>query len=120
MPKIDKVSWGKVKVDGKNYHQVLMIGDEVTERETDKLHQLFGTTHQMGDWEKEKLMTNQPAIILVAIGWSGLVKIDDDFKQKLMAKKIELETVLTPQAPKRYHQLTQEGKRVNALIHTTC
>jgi len=120
MPKIDKVSWGKVKVDGKNYHQVLMIGDEVIERESEKLHQLFGTTHQIGDWEKEKLMANKPEIILVATGWSGLVKIDDDFKKKLAVKEIGLETVLTPQVAKRYHQLVQEGKRVNTLIHTTC
>jgi hypothetical protein len=120
MPKIDKVSWGKVKINGQNYHQVLLIGNEVFERESDKLHQLFGTTHQIGDWEKEELMKNQPEIILVAAGWSGLVKIDDDFKKQLATKKIQLETVLTPQVKKRYQDLVSAGKRVNALIHTTC
>jgi hypothetical protein len=120
MPKIEKVSWGKVKINNKNYHQVLIIGEEVMERKDKKLHQLFGTTHQIGDWEKEKLMNHQPDVILVATGWSGLVKIDDDFKKKLALKKIQLETVLTPQVGKRYQQLVTDGKRVNALIHTTC
>lgn len=120
MPKIDKVSWGKVKVNGKTYHQVLIIGDEVLERESDKLHELFGTTHRLGDWEREKLVSGDPEIILIAAGWSGLVKIDEDFKNKLKEKKIELQVVLTPQVVKRYNQLVKEGKRVNALIHTTC
>ena len=120
MPKIEKVSWGKVKVDGQEYHQVLIIGNEVLERESDKLHRLFGTTHVIGDWEKKKLFSSNPEIILIAAGWSGLVKIDEEFRNKLKEKEIELQTVLTPKVIKRYNQLVQEGKRVNALIHTTC
>ncbi len=120
MPKVDKVSWGKVKVDGRDYHQVLLIGDEVIERESDKLHDLFGTTHRMGDWEKKKLVSGKPEIVLVATGWSGLVKIDEDFRKELGKGKVKLETVLTPKVVKRYNQLVQEGRRVNSLIHTTC
>jgi hypothetical protein len=120
MPKIDKVSWGKIKIDGQNYHQVLIIGKEVIERESDKLHEFFGTTHRIGDWERKKLLAKSPEIILVATGWSGLVKIDEEFKKELKKKKIELQTVLTPKVVKRYHQLVEEDKRVNALIHTTC
>lgn len=120
MPKIEKVSWGKVKVDGQDYRQVLIVGDEVLERESDKLHELFGTTHRLGDWEKEKLLSGNPKIILIASGWSGLVKIDEDFKNKLKEKRIELQVVLTPKIVRRYNQLIEEGKQVNALIHTTC
>lgn len=120
MPKIEKVSWGNVKVDNKTYHQALIIGDEVLERESNKLHDLFGTTHRIGDWEKEKLLSGNPEIILIATGWSGLVKIDDDFKNKLKEKEIELQTVLTPKVVEQYSQLVKEDKRVNALIHTTC
>lgn len=120
MPKIDKVSWGKVKVDGKEYHQVLIIGNEVLERESDKLHELFGTTHRIGDWEKERLLSGNPEIVLIASGWSGLVKIDEEFKNKLKEKDTELQAVLTPKVVEYYNQLNKEGKRVNALIHTTC
>ncbi|HUV42914.1 MAG TPA: MTH938/NDUFAF3 family protein [Patescibacteria group bacterium] len=120
MPRIGKVSWGEVKIDGRNYHQVLIFGDQVIERRSDKLHELFGTTHQIGDWEKEKLLSGNPEIILVATGWSGLVRLDDGFKKELEKRKIELQTTLTPGVVKRYNQLIKEGKRVNALIHTTC
>lgn len=120
MPKVNKVSWGKVKVDDKDYHQVLLIGDKVFERDGDKLRELFGTTHQIGDWEKKELVSGSPEIVLIATGWSGLVKIEDDFKKELAKRKIVLETVLTPKVVKRYNQLIEEGKRVSALIHTTC
>lgn len=120
MPKINKVSWGKVRIDGQGYHQVLLVGDEVIERESDKLHELFGTTHQIGKWEKEKLLSGDPEIILIASGWSGLVKIDEEFKNRLKEKDIELQVILTPKVVERYNQLIKEGKRVNALIHTTC
>ena len=120
MPKVNKVSWGKVKVDGQEYHQVLIIGDEVLERESDKLHRLFGTTHVIGDWEKKKLFSSNPEIILIASGWSGLVKIDEEFKNQLKEKNIELQVVLTPKVVERYNQLVKEDKQVNCLIHTTC
>lgn len=120
MPKIEKVSWGKVKVDGKIYHQVLIIGDEVFERDKPKLEALFGTTHQLGDWEKEKLVAGKPEVLLVASGWSGLLKIDPEFEALIRKKGIELRVVLTPKVISEYNQLLEDKKRANALIHTTC
>lgn len=120
MPKIDKVSWGKVKVDGKEYHQVLIVGNEVLERDKPKLENLFGTTHQIGDWEQEKFLSNQPEIILIASGWSGLLRVDDKFKKKVEDARIELRVVLTPKVVGEYNRLVEEGKKVNVLIHTTC
>ncbi|PJE69207.1 hypothetical protein COU96_00940 [Candidatus Shapirobacteria bacterium CG10_big_fil_rev_8_21_14_0_10_38_14] len=120
MPKIDKVSWGKVKVDGRQYHQVLIVGDEVMERDKPKLKKLFGTTHKIGDWEQEKLLSDSPEIILIANGWSGILKVDEEFKRKIESAGIELRIVLTPKVIKEYNLLIKEKKQVNALIHTTC
>lgn len=120
MLKIDSVSWGKVKVDEKEYHQVLIVGNEVVERDKLKLENLFGTTHQIGDWEQEKLLSNQPEIILIASGWSGLLRVDDKFEKKVEDAGIELRVVLTPKVVSEYNRLVEEGKRVNVLIHTTC
>ena len=118
--RIEKVSWGKVKIDGKTYHQVLIVGSEVFERDKPKLETLFGTTHQLGDWEKEKLVAGNPELILVASGWSGLLKIDPEFENLVRTKEIELRVVLTPKVISEYNQLLKDKKRVNVLIHTTC
>lgn len=120
MPIINSVSWGKIKVDGESYHQVLVIGDQVFEREDEKLHQLFGTTHQIGEWEQKKLLSGDPEIILVANGWSGILKISEKFKAQILKVGIELKVVLTPKAVREYNQLVKKGKHVNALVHTTC
>lgn len=120
MPKIDKVSWEKVEVNGREYHQVLIVGDEVLGRDKPKLERLFGTTHEIGEWEQEKLLSNNPEIVLIAAGWSGVMKVNEEFKNQISKLGIELRTVLTPKVIGEYRRLVEEGKRVNALIHTTC
>lgn len=120
MPKIDSVSWGKVKVDGKEYHQALIAGDKVIERDKPKLETLFNTTHEIGDWEQKLLLSSKPEIILVASGFSGILKVKDSFKEKIARAGIELKVLLTPQVVDEYNRLITQGIKVNALVHTTC
>ena len=118
--KINKISWGKVKVDGKDFHQVLIVSDKVVERDKPKLETLFSTTHKIGDWEQKLLLSENPEIILVASGWNGLLKVDEEFKNRVVKQGVELEVVLTPMVVGEYNRLVTEGKRVNCLVHTTC
>jgi len=120
MPKINKVSWGKIKVNGKQYHQILIVGEKVFERDKPRLESLFGTTHKIGEWEQEKLLSGEPEIILIASGWSGILKVDKKFAHKIAQKGAVLQVLLTPKAVAEYNRLVGLGKRVNALIHTTC
>ena len=120
MPKIDQVKWGNVWVDKKKYHQVLIIGKKVLERDSKKLRELFNTTHEIGDWEKKLLVSGKPEIILIANGWDGVLKVRPEIKKEIKDKGIELKVLLTNQAVEEYNRLTREGKKVNALIHTTC
>ena len=120
MPKINSVFWGKVKVDGQGYHQVLIVGNKVIERDKSRLKTLFNTTHEIGDWEQKLLLTGEPEIILIASGFSGILKVKDSFKQKITGAGIELKILLTPKAVDEYNRLVAAGSKVNALIHTTC
>lgn len=120
MPKIDSVSWGKVRVDGQVYHQSLIIGDKVIERDKPKLETLFNTTHEIGEWEQKLLLSGKPEIILIANGFSGVLKVKGGFKEKVFQAGIELKVLLTPKSVDEYNRLTAAGSKVNALIHTTC
>lgn len=120
MPKIDKLSWAKIKVDGKDYHQVLLVGDKVIPRDVNKLNKLFGTTHGIGNWEKEELLSNKPEIIIIGNGWSGVLKVEEEFKEKCKKAGIDLRILLTQSAVAEYNRLIEKKKKVNALIHTTC
>jgi len=120
MVKIDQIGWGKVKINDQLYHQVLIIGQKVEERDGRRLKKLFGTTHQIGKWERQKLFSGQPEIILIASGWSGLLKVDQEFKKQALKLGIKVEIFLTSQIIKKYNQFIKNKKRINALIHTTC
>lgn len=120
MVKIEKVSWAKVKINGQTYHQALIVGEKVLERDKDKLQTLFGTTHEIGDWEQKELLSGRPSVILIASGWQGVLKVKENFQNKIKAKGIELKVVLTGRFLKEYQSLIKKGIKVNGLIHTTC
>lgn len=120
MIKINKVSWSKIKVNQQVYGQVLIINQQPQERDRSSLKQLFGTTHRISPIEQKQLLSQNPEIILIASGWRGVLKVSQEFKDKLKQKGIELKVVLTPKVVREYNQLVVQGRKVNALIHTTC
>lgn len=99
---------------------MLIINGQILERDSDKLSRLFGTSHQIGDWEVEKLLEQNPEIILIGTGQSGMLNVDQNFYEKVKDKDVEIITDITPKAIKIYNEKIKEGRRVNALIHTTC
>lgn len=127
MVRIDKVEWGKIEVNGQEFRQVLIVGNKVWERESEKLQQLFDTSHKIGDWEEELLFSGKPEIIIIGNGFDGVLEVSEKFKARLAARQvqssklgIELKILKTPPAVGEYNRLIGEGKKVNALIHTTC
>jgi hypothetical protein len=120
MPHIDSTQFGEVEIDGKKYSQVLIVGDSVVERDYEKLQGLFGTSHKIGDWETETLLKENPEVIIIGTGQDGKLEVDESFLEKMKEKGIEVIAGITPEAIKAYNEKRKAGKRVNALIHTTC
>lgn len=117
---IDSTEFGSVTIDGKKYNQVLIIGDSAMERDYDKLKELFGTSHKIGDWEVEELLKQAPEIIIIGTGQSGAMEVEKEIIDNFKNKEIEVITAKTPEAIEIYNQKIKQGRRVNALIHTTC
>lgn len=120
MIKIDSTGWGSVVVNGQKFDQVIISGEKVIRREVEKLEKLFGTTHQIADWEIEELLSGNPEIIILSSGQGGVMKIADEVLEKLSKSGAEIKILLTSQTISEFNRLTSEGKKVNALIHTTC
>ncbi|PJE57687.1 MAG: hypothetical protein COU82_00605 [Candidatus Portnoybacteria bacterium CG10_big_fil_rev_8_21_14_0_10_38_18] len=120
MPHINSTEFGEITIDGKKYGQVLIIGDSIMERDYEKLEKLFGTTHRVGDWERDELIKGNPEIIVIGTGQSSVMNVDGEITDSLAKKGIEIIVVSTPEAVEIYNAKVKEGKRVNALIHTTC
>ena len=120
MVKIEKISWAKVRINGQDFWQVLLIGKEMIPRKVEKIKQIYGTDHVVADWEQKLLLSENPEVILIANGWNGVLKVEENFKKRIEKRGIELKIVLTPRIMEEYQQLINQGKKVNCLIHTTC
>lgn len=120
MLKIDQVEWGRIIINGKEFKQVLIIGDEVYERDSEALHQLFGTTHKISDLEREKLFMGKPDVVIIGSGWEGLVEVNQGIKERSRELDIKLVILKTPLAVGEYNKITDQKGKINALIHTTC
>ncbi|MDD5627335.1 MAG: MTH938/NDUFAF3 family protein [Patescibacteria group bacterium] len=120
MPYINSTKFGEIVIDGKKYYQVLIIGNEVEERQVDQLETLFGTTHEIGDWERKRLLKGNPEIILIGTGQSGVMKVKKELVDYFRQHQIEVISATTSEIIQIYEQKTKEGRKVNALIHTTC
>lgn len=120
MINFDKTWFGGVKINGQNFRDVIVVGEEIEERDDQRLHQLFGRAHWIGDWEVEKLLSNNPEIVIIGNGTGGLLEVTSEVEEKFKTAGVELRILLTPQAISEFNKLYQESKRVNALIHTTC
>lgn len=120
MTHIDSTNFGGVIVDGKKYSQVLIVGNNVFERDYKRLKKEFGTSHVIPDWEIKKLLENNPEIIIVATGQDGVLKVNDEARKKLTVNETQIISEVTPKAIETYNRLIKENKKVNALVHTTC
>ena len=120
MPYINSTKFGEITINGKKYGQVLIVGNVVFERDEERLRELFGTTHQIGDWEIESLLKENPEIVIIGTGQEGVLKPEKDFLEQMERVKVEVITAITPKAIEIYNEETEKGKQVNALIHTTC
>ncbi len=120
MSHIDSTQFGEVIIDGVKYHEVLIIGDTVKKRDTEKLKELFDTTHIIGDWEVQELLKENPQIVIVGTGQNGAMEVDENFSNEMNKEGIEVIIAETPKAILIYNDQVKLGKRVNALIHTTC
>lgn len=118
--KFDSFSFGEIVINGQSYGDVLLIGEQIEARDDGRLEKELGTDHLIGDWEVERLLSHQPAIIIIATGTSGILRVTPAVKEKIKRAGVKLIVAITPQAIAQYNQLAAKNKRLNALVHTTC
>ncbi len=124
---IDNIKFGNLTINGKKYGQVLIVGDKIVERQSEKLHELFGTSHKIGEWEQAILLEGQPEVILIADGFQGALEVEPEVMEKFQKTGAgnlpagrQVLVLHSPAAIHKYNELIKQGKKVNALIHTTC
>jgi len=115
-----KIKWGKITSNNNEYHDVLISNGVIEERDYNRLKEEFGTSHKIGDWEIDKLIQYNPDVIIIGTGYFGAVEVPNELKDRIQKNKFELKFLKSPAAIKEYNSLLSKGKKVNALIHSTC
>lgn len=119
MVKINSFNWGFIVIDGKQYvHDVLILPDGMVKAREPGKGRLG--SHTIADSEIDNLDKAQPEVVLVGTGVSGLAKLSEEAEVYLRETKLNLVVLPSFQAVEKFNQLTEEGKRVAALIHITC
>ena len=116
----DSSRFGEVIINGRSYGDVLVIGEEIEERDDPRLERELGTDHLIGDWEVKKLLSNRPETVIIGTGTVGDLRVASEVRERFKKAKVELITRTTPQAISEYNNLVKITKKINALIHTTC
>ncbi len=108
---INSTDFGEIVINGKKYNDVLIIDNQVFDRTTDD-------THTISNNESEKLIENNPDVVIIGTGVFGGLKVEERIKEKI-GKNDELIIMKTKNAAEKYNELSK-NKRVNILLHSTC
>ncbi len=73
--------------------------------------------HFVGFAEIEPLLRERPDVLIIGTGYDNMVQVEEEI---LAMCSIQVLPLPTPQAVRRYNELRREGKKVAAIIHSTC
>ena len=73
--------------------------------------------HFVGLAEIEGLLRERPDVLIIGTGYDNMVQVEEEI---LAMSAVQVLPLPTPQAVRRYNELRREGKRVAAIIHSTC
>ena len=117
-PKITKLSWGKIEIDGNQIFKDVKLYPGGCRnwnwRET-------GTEHSPGIQysDVQELLDNGAETVILSRGVLGRLKVSKELIDKLVSDGITVHILKTNKAIKLYNELLRTEK-VGALIHTTC
>jgi len=111
---IDSYHFGQIVINGKKYtSDVIVFPDRVRGDWWRK------QGHQLCLEDITEIVTENPEVLVVGTGASGLVRVPPEVQQEVEARDIKLIVAPTSEACNLYNQLSRLQKVVAAL-HLTC
>ena len=114
MNTIDSYHFGEIVINGKKYSSdVVIFPNRVREKWWRK------TGHELCLEDIAEVLTENPEVLVVGTGASGLMKVLPEVEQVAQAQGIKLIMETTDEACNTYNRLCQSQKVV-AAFHITC
>lgn len=111
---IDHYDFGEITINGKQYTRDLII---YPDRVVDGWWRKEG--HKLGVEDLKTVFEAKPEVLIVGTGYSGLMKVSNEVKERLKSENVELIVEGTRDACNAYNRLAPT-KRVVAAFHLTC
>ena len=113
MPRIEDYSFGRVLVDGEEHTKDVIV---LPSRVVGAWWRREG--HGLVLEDLDEVLDELPERLIVGTGADGRMRPDPGALQQLRAREIEVETLPTPDAVRRYGELDEA--RTAAALHLTC
>lgn len=112
---INSYDFGRINIDGKEYTNDLIIhaSGEIENWWREESHDLTAV-------EAEALLKNLSEMIIIGIGYSGLMKVSMEARDRLNLSGAEVIIEDTRKAVDDYNKSSSEGKKAAAALHLTC
>ncbi|KXB00080.1 hypothetical protein AKJ42_01810 [candidate division MSBL1 archaeon SCGC-AAA261C02] len=111
---IESYSFGKIVIDGQRYTNDVII---FPNRVKDDWWRKEG--HSLHPEDLEEVMEEEPEVLVVGKGHSGLVTIPEETKKFIESRGIDLIAKPTEEACEEFNELSKT-KKVVAALHLTC
>ncbi len=112
LPLIESFEFGRIIIGSKIYKDIMVYKGIVNEW---KWHE-----HHAFTMEDILPVIKDADVIVLGTGASGYVKVKDDVLAFLEANNIRYAIAKSDKACQKYNALVKAGKRVAAIIHSTC
>ena len=113
MVRVEFVKFGELMVDGKIYYSDMIVWWDGEREFVEKSHILGRDVFSM-------LLRKKPDMIVVGTGESGILKVSGEVREMSREKGIKIFEDVSSKAVDIFNGLVKDGKRVAALVHTTC
>jgi len=111
---IESYNFGIIVIDGQKYTSDLIIFPDRIESSWWR-----NTGHRLCLQDLESVIKEEPEVLVVGTGFTGLMKVEEEVKNYAQEKGITLVIEKTKKATQRYNELAPTKKTIGAF-HLTC
>jgi len=112
---IDDYRFGRIVIDGKSYtSDVIVFPDRVRD------NWWRNEGHELCPADLWEVVQQKPAVLVVGIGNSGLMRVLSETEVYLEQQGIRLIVERTAEACQTFNRLSRSGEKVVAALHLTC
>ena len=119
MAKIDELTFGSIVVTDKKYRRDVLIFADGTVKKQKGGFLMFGS-HEIKKRELEELSQGQPETMIVGTGTDGVAHVAPEAESWAKGENLSLMVQPSYDAVAKVNELTEQEKKVAALIHITC